>query len=134
MEKQNLSAIVFDCNGVLIESNAVKTQALGQTVKEFGQKAMDHLMDYNRENGGISRIKKFEWFYREVVKVHLSDEMMDTLCNRFKQPCIDAVLDAPMVSGVKKSLDLLVGRLPMFVASGTPEKEIQDILIQRVFR
>jgi len=131
MEKQKLSAVVFDCDGVLIESNAVKTLAFGQTVAEFGQKAMDLLMDYHREHGGISRFKKFEWFYREVVKLPLSDEMMDTLCDRFTQLCIDAVLDAPMVPGAKKSLDLLSGRLPIFVASGTPEKELQDILIQR---
>jgi len=131
VEKQKLSAVVFDCDGVLIESNAVKTQAFGQTVNEFGQKAMDQLMDYHREHGGISRFKKFEWFYREVVKAPLSDEMMDTLCDRFTQLCINAVLDVPMVDGAKESLDLLSGRLPMFVASGTPEKELQDILIQR---
>ena len=131
LEKQKLSAVVFDCDGVLIESNAVKTWAFGQVVVEFGQKAMDQLMDYHREHGGISRFKKFEWFYSEVVKTPLSDKMMDMLCDRFTQLCINTVLDAPMVAGAKESLDLLAGRLPMFVASGTPEKELQDILIQR---
>lgn len=131
MEKQTLSAVVFDCDGVLIESNAVKTLAFGQTVAEFGQKAMDRLMNYHREHGGISRFKKFEWFYREVVKAPLSDEMMDTLCGRFTRFCIDAVLNAPMVAGAQECLDFLNGRLPLFVASGTPEKELQDILIQR---
>ncbi len=66
-----------------------------------------------------------------MVKAPLSNEMMDTLCDRFTQLCIDAVLDAPMVAGAKESLDFLSGGLPMFVASGTPEKELQDILIQR---
>jgi phosphoglycolate phosphatase-like HAD superfamily hydrolase len=131
VEKQKLLAVVFDCDGVLIESNAVKTLAFGQTVDEFGQKAMDRLMNYHREHGGISRFKKFEWFYREVVKAPLSNVMMDKLCDRFTQLCFDAVLYAPMVAGAKESLDLLSGRLPMFVASGTPEKELQDILIQR---
>ncbi len=122
---------MFDCDGVLIESNAVKTLAFGQTVAEFGPDAMDRLMNYHREHGGISRFKKFEWFYREVVKAPLSDKMMDTLCESFTRFCIDAVLDAPMVAGAQESLDLLNGRLPLFVASGTPEKELQDILIQR---
>lgn len=131
MEKQKISAVVFDCDGVLLESNAVKTLAFGQTVAEFGQKAMDQLMDYHREHGGISRFKKFEWFYHEVVNAPLTDEMMDKLCDRFTQFCIDAVLESPMVAGAKESLDLLSGRVPMFVASGTPEKELQDILIQR---
>lgn len=131
MEKQKLSAVVFDCDGVLIESNAVKTMAFGQTVEEFGPEAMDRLMKYHREHGGISRFKKFEWFYREVVKAPLSDEMMDILCDRFTQFCIDAVLNVPMVAGARESLDFLSGKLPLFVASGTPEKELQDVLIQR---
>lgn len=122
---------MFDCDGVLIESNAVKTLAFGQTVKEFGQEAMDHLMDYHLENGGISRFKKFEWFYREVVKAPLSDQMMGTLCDRFTKNCIDAVLAAPMVGGARECLDLLNGRVPLFVASGTPEQELREILIKR---
>jgi len=97
VEKQKLSAVVFDCDGVLIESNAIKTLAFGQTVDEFGQKAMDQLMNHHRENGGISRFKKFEWFYREVVNAPLSDEMMNTLCDRFTQLCIESVLDASKV-------------------------------------
>jgi phosphoglycolate phosphatase-like HAD superfamily hydrolase len=131
VEKQKLSAVVFDCDGVLIESNAVKTLAFGQTVEKFGQRAMDQLMDYHREHGGISRFKKFEWFYNKVVKASLSDAMMDTLCDCFTQLCFDAVLDAQMVVGAQESLDLLKGKLPIFVASGTPEKELQEILKKR---
>ena len=131
MKKRKLSAMVFDCDGVLIESNTIKTQAMGKTVDEFGQAAMDRLMAYHNEHGGVSRFKKFEWFYREVVKEPFSDKMMTVLCNRFTQLCFDAVLNAPMVIGAKESLELLSGRLPMFVASGAPEKELQDILLQR---
>ena len=131
IRKQKLSAVVFDCDGVLIESNAIKTLAIGKTVEEFGQTAMDRLMAYHNEHGGVSRFKKFEWFYREVVKKPLSDKMMTALCNRFTQICFDAVLNVPMVVGAKESLKFLSGRLPIFVAFGTPEKELQDILLHR---
>ena len=131
MGKQKLSAVVFDCDGVLIESNVIKTVAFGQTVAEFGQMAMDQLMEYHRNHGGISRFKKFEWFYGNVVKAPLSDEMMDELCGRFTALCIQAVLDAPMVAGARQSLDLLYDRLPLFVASGTPEKELREVLTKK---
>lgn len=131
MTKQKLSAVVFDCDGVLIESNAVKTQAFGETVAQFGPEAMDRLMQYHREHGGISRFKKFEWFYREVVQAPLSEEMMEELCNRFTDLCIEGVLACPMVAGAKESLDFLSGKLPLFVASGTPEPELQKILEKR---
>lgn len=132
MGKQKLAAVVFDCDGVLIESNTAKTQAFGGTVEEFGQDAMDKLMAYHREHGGVSRFKKFEWFYREVLETPLSEERMDTLCQRFASLCMDAVLDAPMVDGAMQSLDLLKEKaVPIFVASGTPEKELRDVLDRR---
>lgn len=131
MEKQKLSAVVFDCDGVLIESNAAKTRAFGQTVAEFGPEAMARLMDYHRKNGGVSRFKKFEWFFREVVGTPLSHEMMDRMCTRFTRFCMDEVLTAPMVAGAMESLTLLAGKVPLFVASGTPEKELQEVIGQR---
>lgn|GEM_PF-5266419 len=45
-------------------------------------------MACHREHRGISRLKKNEWFYREVVKTPLSDGTMDKLCDRFTQICI----------------------------------------------
>ncbi len=36
-----------------------------------------------------------------------------------------------MVAGARETLDVLKGRVPIFVASGTPEKELVDILTQR---
>ena len=57
--------------------------------------------------------------------------MMDTLCGRFTRACIDGVLDAPMVAGAQACLDLLDGRLPMFVASGTPEDELRFVLDEK---
>jgi len=128
MEKEILAAVVFDCDGVLIESNAVKTQAFGQTVAEFGPEAMEGLMAYHRAHGGISRFKKFEWFYTEVLKTPLSQERMDTLCRRFSDHCMDKVLEAPMVAGARECLDALFHKLPLFVASGAPEPELRKVL------
>lgn len=131
MVKQKLSAVVFDCDGVLIESNEVKTRAFGRTVETYGQEAGERLVAYHLENGGVSRVQKFQWFFREVIKAPLTDETLSGLCERFTRLCIDAVLDAPMVAGAKESLDFLSDRLPLFVASGTPDQELKDILTQK---
>lgn len=131
MAKQKLSAVVFDCDGVLIESNEVKTRAFGRTVETYGQEAGERLVAHHLENGGVSRVHKFQWFFREVVKAPLTDETLNGLCDRFTGLCIDAVLDAPLVAGARECLDFLSDRLPLFVASGTPEQELKDILTQK---
>ena len=131
MKTHQLSAVVFDCDGVLLESNAAKTLAFGRTVEAFGQEAMDKMTAYHKAHGGVSRVKKFQWFYRNIARQPLPDPLLDTLCQRFSDLCRSAVLSAPMVPGAQKSLEFLKGRVPLFVASGTPEKELEDILYQR---
>ncbi len=129
MQKISLSAVIFDCDGVLIESDAAKTRAFGETViDEFGELAAEQLMAHHRANGGISRISKFRWFYREIVKAPLSDEKLDSLCQRFTDLCLDTVLSVPLVPGAQQCLDLLFPGLPLFVASGTPQQELEYVL------
>lgn len=128
MQLVEISAVVFDCDGVLIESNAVKTQAFGDTVVEYGQDAMDRLMAYHNENGGVSRFKKFEWFFDEVIEKPLTQSGMKALCDTFHRLCFEAVVNAPLVDGAREVLEAFYGKLPMFVASGTPQPELQDVL------
>ncbi len=129
MKKISLSAVVFDCDGVLIESDAAKTRAFGETViAEFGAQAAEQLMAHHRANGGISRISKFRWFYSEIVKAPLTDEKLDSLCQRFTAICLDTVLTVPMVPGAQECLDFLFPSIPLFVASGTPQQELEHVL------
>jgi phosphoglycolate phosphatase-like HAD superfamily hydrolase len=128
MGKKDISAVVFDCDGVLIESNALKTRAFGKTVSEYGQGAMDRLMAYHTQNGGVSRFKKFEWFFSEVIRQPLPDGKMQKLCDRFRQHSFEAVVSAPLVKGAQEVLDMLYTKLPLFVASGTPQPELVDVL------
>ncbi len=132
MQKISLSAVIFDCDGVLIESDAVKTRAFGEIViDEFGEQAANQLMAHHRANGGISRISKFRWFYRNIVKAPLSEEKLEDLCQRFTSHCLAAVLAVPMVPGAQECLDLLLPTHPLFIASGTPQAELQYIVSER---
>ena len=61
-----LSLIVFDCDGVILESVDAKTQAFARIGAEFGEEARDRLVAYHAMYGGVSRYKKFEWMFQEV--------------------------------------------------------------------
>jgi len=53
--------LVFDCDGVVLNSNKIKTQAFYEATKQFGHESAQALVDYHVANGGISRYAKFEW-------------------------------------------------------------------------
>ena len=43
-------AIVFDFDGTLVKSNEIKTWASGELYKEHGEKIVQQIMAYNKED------------------------------------------------------------------------------------
>ena len=125
-----LSLIVFDCDGVILESVDAKTKAFGQVAEPLGAEARDRLR-YHTLHGGVSRREKFAWLYREVFHREITPEEMEDCCARFVSYALDNVLNAPLVPGVMDVLERWHGRVPMYVCSGTPQEELQSVLEQR---
>ncbi|MDR2488681.1 MAG: HAD family hydrolase [Desulfovibrio sp.] len=126
-----LSLIVFDCDGIILESVDVKTQAFARIGEAFGQEASDRIVAYHRMHGGVSRYKKFEWLYQEVLHRTVSPEKLDSLNREFTAHAYDAVMHCPLVPGIREVLDLWHGRVPMYVDSGAPHAELVQILSSR---
>lgn len=80
----NYNTFVFDCDGVILNSNTVKTQAFYQAALPFGVAAANALVDYHTTNGGISRYKKF---------AHFCEVLLTQLPPEFHNPDINALLD-----------------------------------------
>ena len=104
-----LSLIVFDCDGVILESVDAKTKAFGQVAEPLGAEARDRLLLYHTLHGGVSRREKFAWLYREVFHREITPEEMENCCARFVSHALDNVLNAPLVPGVMDVLELLKG-------------------------
>ena len=126
-----LSLIVFDCDGVILESVDAKTKAFGRVAEPLGAEARDRLLLYHTLHGGVSRREKFAWLYREVFHREITPEEMEDCCARFVSYALDNVLNAPLVPGVMDVLERWHGRVPMYVCSGTPQEELQSVLEQR---
>ena len=62
MKITDYKTIVFDCDGVVLDSNKIKTQAFFNSAISYGEIKAQELVNYHIERGGVSRYKKFEWF------------------------------------------------------------------------
>lgn len=60
--------IIFDFDGVILNSNNIKTRAFKKISEPFGQEFCNLLVDYHVKNGGVSRFVKIRWFVEEVLK------------------------------------------------------------------
>lgn len=126
-----VSLIVFDCDGVILESVEAKTKAFGQVVEKYGPEAVQRLIDYHHAHGGVSRYKKFEWFYAEVLGKTITEAQMQAMGRTFEELSLANVMNSPMVPGALEAIQAFHGAIPLYVASGAPHEELTLILRDR---
>jgi phosphoglycolate phosphatase-like HAD superfamily hydrolase len=126
-----LSCIIFDCDGVILESVSVKTRAFARLAEPFGAEAVDRLVMYHTVHGGVSRYKKFEWLYREDLGREIIRAELAELGRRFAEIAFEEVCRCDLVPGIEDVLRCRQGRTPMYVCSGTPHEELQAVLRRR---
>ena len=60
-------SIIFDCDGVILNSNKIKTKSFREILREFDARAVQEFIDYHKNNGGISRYIKLDYFLTNIL-------------------------------------------------------------------
>lgn len=81
------------------------------------QEAADRLVLYHHLHGGVSRVEKFRWLYREYLGREIRPDELEAHCTRFVDHALNGVLAAPLVPGVEDVLKAWQDRLPLVVCS-----------------
>ena len=69
---EDKSIIIFDFDGVLVDSVEIKTNAFAFIYKEYGDDIVDKVIYHHRLNGGMSRYKKFEYYHDTLLNYKLN--------------------------------------------------------------
>lgn len=131
MARTELRAVVFDFDGVILESADLKTEAFVELFGHLEDDLVEAVRAHHLANLGISRFVKFAWIYQNLLKRELSDEESRALGERFSAIALDKILACPFVPGAREALDALAVRYPLFVASGTPHDELAMVVERR---
>lgn len=129
MNLKKYQTIVFDCDGVILDSNKVKTTAFYEAALPYGNEAAERLVKHHVENGGISRYEKFEWFLLHVVKKP-SDSALDELLNSYAEKVRAGLLSCDIANGLAK-LRSLTAHCNWLIVSGGDQIELRDIFQKR---
>lgn len=132
MKTTDWQAIIFDFDGVVVESGEIKTQAFADLYQSHGEHVVAEVVDYHTRNGGMSRYRKFRYFQKTFLDMPpLTDSEEQMLDRQFSKLVVEAVIACKAVAGVNELIQQQSTRIPLFVASGTPEVELKVIVEQR---
>jgi len=131
MNLANYEAIIFDCDGVLLNSNKIKSQAFYKSALPFGQKNAEKLLEYHLNNGGLSRYVKFKFFLLNILgqpKVNEGD--LSSLLESYANYAIKGLMFCEIAEGIDE-LRIKTKDVGWLVASGGDQKEIRRIFSER---
>ena len=94
---------IFDCDGVILDSNGIKTEAFRHALLAEEPSQVEALVEYHLSNGGIDRREKLLYYYREIAGRDPVDDIEESI-RRFSDFCRSRLLEAPLIPGIREYL------------------------------
>ncbi len=124
------STWVFDCDGVILNSNRVKTQAFYNAALPYGEPAAQALVQYHVAHGGISRYKKFEYFLQHLVSPAAVGPTVEELLCVYAQEVKKGLRCCDIAPGLEALREQTAGAR-WLVASGGDQQELRELFEAR---
>jgi len=126
------SAVFFDFDGVIIDSADIKTDAFHELFLGFGKEKATLVREYHLQNQGISRFKKFEYFFKNIIMLPYSDDVGHDYSNKFSKIVFQKIIESSFIPGVLAFLEALKRKnRKAFLLSATPEEELREICLSK---
>lgn len=130
LDKKKL--VIFDFDGVLVDSVNVKTEAFGLMYKDYGLDVVKKVHDHHIENGGLPRFEKFKHYHKNFLGKNLNEDGIQEMSNQFSKMVVEKVVSADWIPGAEKFLKTLYKhKINCIVVSATPQNEIELIIKKR---
>ena len=113
-----IKSFVFDCDGVLLDSNRVKTEAFRTVAAQFGDEAAEELVRYHTEHGGVSRYRKFEYLLKAILRREADPVLVEQLSVEYGE-CVERdLLQCTLAPGLARLREQTRGASWMVVSGG----------------
>ena len=125
---QDLRAVVFDFDGVLVDSVGLKSEAFAALYPLESESFRAAIVTYHLEHGGTPRADKIAHFEEMRTGQPPSARRLHELVDLFADLVTKRVISAPEMDCAEQLLEHLSRRMPLFICSATPEPELRQIV------
>ena len=124
--------IVFDCDGVVLDSNILKTEAYYRVAKKLGATDAQALalVEYHVRLGGISRYHKFDYYLREIVQQVVTESAIQALLDAFAHELEIGLMACEVAEGLQ-ALREATPSAKWMILSGGDQQEIRILFSRR---
>lgn len=127
LQKYNL--IFWDFDGVIKDSVDVKTDAYLSLFPNVSKEVLEKIKSHHLEYGGISRLEKIP-IYLDWIGIKPTNQVICEYLDQFANLVVQKVISSPWVPGVEQVLRLKQNQQKFVIVTGTPQTEIEEILMQ----
>jgi len=127
----NYSTLIFDCDGVVLDSNKVKTRAFHQAALLYGKDKAQALVDYHLVHGGISRYEKFGYFLKHIVGIkEPCEDELNELLKSYAKEVWEGLATCKIACGLRE-LRKKTSNSRWLLVSGGDQEELRGLFFKR---
>ncbi len=122
--------IIFDFDGVLLESVKIKDNAFKRLFKDYPEH-LEKIMEYHLSNNATVRFDKFRYITENILDQSYNKRTEKKLSKKFSSLVFSGLVNCPYVQGTKEILNFYLDKIPIYLASRSPAVELEKVLKKR---
>lgn len=123
---RDFDVVFMDCDGVLFDSNAMKSDAIAAAVAGYPPADVARLVELHQDQGGISRHAKLRRFFTEIHPVDDVEAALAEALDKFGAHSKRAYAALDPIPAALDFVDALRG-CSVYVVSGTDQVELREV-------
>lgn len=123
--RERNGAWFFDCDGVLLDSNSIKTNAFREVTAAYGADVAEQVVRHHLANGGLSRFAKLQRLFHEILMRVPAPGELEDLLDSFSAESRAGLARSAVDEHAPGLLQLLGSSADLHVISGGAEDEVR---------
>ena len=123
--------IIFDFDGVILNSHKVKTEAFYDVCKYYGNNIGIKAKNFHKKHIGKSRYFKFKFIFKKILKKKININELSLLDNKFDCFIKKKIKKKEPSKNLLKFLKNNYKFHDFYISTGTPQNKIKKILKEK---
>lgn len=122
--------IILDCDGVVFDSNLLKVTAFNKATHQYNADIAKEFSTYFKNNFGVSRYHLAKVFIEDFLKIDFDVKLYNKILFDYGDSCVKLYKEVDYTYKFIDFISFYVEK-DIYIASGSDEKELNNVFIQR---